>query len=127
MSDRVALNGRSTFDERTCDRNTHEPFLNCTQSCLAPKLPVFESRHMYERSRKRASLTITHNNQTTYQTIHFKHNNTNTWAKTVPGYIQTGSHQLPGPQAGLLLPVKFYMAGTQASLPGSPVSQASEE
>ena len=42
-------------------------------------------------------------------------------------YIQTGSHQLPGPQAGLLLPVKFYVAGTQASLPGSPVSQESEE
>ena len=42
-------------------------------------------------------------------------------------YIQTGSHQLPGPQAGLLLPVKFYMAGTQASLPGSPVSQETEE
>ena len=40
--------------------------------------------------------------------------------------IQTGSHQLPGPQAGLLLPVKFYMAGTQASLPGSPVSQESD-
>ena len=41
--------------------------------------------------------------------------------------IQTGSHQLPGPQAGLLLPVKFYIAGTQASLPGSPVSLESEE
>ena len=41
--------------------------------------------------------------------------------------IQTGSHQLPGPQAGLLLPVKFHMAGTQASLPGSPVSQESKE
>ena len=34
-----------------------------------------------------------------------------------------GSHQLPGPQAGLVLPVKFYTAGTQASLPGSPESQ----
>ena len=38
-----------------------------------------------------------------------------------------GSHQLPGPQAGLPLPVKFYVAGTQASLPGTPVSQESEE
>ena len=82
---------------------------------------------MRERSRKRASLPITHNDQTTYQTIHVKHNNTNTWAKTVPGIIQTVSHQLPGPQAGLLLPVKFYRAGTQASLLGSPVSQESEE
>ena len=82
MSDRVALNGRSTCDERTCDRNMREPFLNRVQAHLAPKLPVFESRRMRECSRKRASLTITHNDQTTYQTIHFKHNNTNTWAKS---------------------------------------------
>ena len=85
MSDRVALNGRSTCDERTCDRNTRKPFLNHAQAHLAPKLTVFESRHMHECSHKRASLTITHNDQTTYQTIHFKHNNTNTWVKTVPG------------------------------------------
>ena len=126
MSDRVALNGRSTCDERTCDRNTREPFLNRVQARLAPKPLVFESRRMRERSRKCASLTITHNDQTTYQTIHFKHNNTNTWAKAVPGINSKGSHQLPGPQAGLLLPVKFYVAGTQASLPGSLVSQESE-
>ena len=73
MRDRVALNGRSTCDERTCDRNTREPFLNRAQAHLAPKPPVFESRRMCERSRKCASLTITHNDQTTYQTIHFKH------------------------------------------------------
>ena len=66
MSDRVALNGRSTCDERTCDRNTREPFLNCAQARLAPKPP------------------------TTYQTIHFKHNNTNTWAKRVPGINSNG-------------------------------------
>ena len=90
MSDRVALNGRSTCDERTYDQNMREPFLNRVQACLAPKLPVFESRHMRERSHKRASLTITHNDQTTYQTIHFKHNNTNTWAKTVPGINSNG-------------------------------------
>ena len=52
----------------------HKPFLNCAQACLAPKPPVFESRRMSERSRKHASLTIMHSNQTTYQTIHFKHN-----------------------------------------------------
>ena len=85
MRDRVALNGRGT-----CDRNTREPFLNRAQAHLAPKPPVFESRRMRERSRKRASLTITHNDQTTYQTIHFKHNNTNTWAKTVPGINSNG-------------------------------------
>ena len=81
----VALNGRRTCDERTCDRNTHEPFLNCAQARLAPKQPVLELRRMHERYRKRTSLRITHNDQTTYQTIHFKHNNTNTWAKTVLG------------------------------------------
>ena len=85
MSDRVALNGRSTCDGRTCDRNMREPFLNRTQACLAPKPPVFESQRMQERSRKCTSLAITHYDQTTYQTIHFKHNNTNTWAKIVPG------------------------------------------
>ena len=62
---------------------------NRAQGCLALKPTVFESRRMNERSCKRASLTIslmiTHNDQTTYQTIHFKHNNTNTWAKTVSG------------------------------------------
>ena len=38
-----------------------------------------------------------------------------------------GPHQLPGQQAGLLLPAKFYVAGTQASLPSSHVSQEIEE
>ena len=85
MSDRVALNGRSTCDECTRDQNMCEPFLNRAQAHLAPKLPIFESRCMHGRSRKRASLTITHNNQTTYQTIHFKHNNNITWTKTVLG------------------------------------------
>ena len=65
MSDRVALNGRSTCDEHTCDRNTHEPFLNCMQARLAPKPPLFESQRMRERSCKRASLMIMHNDQTT--------------------------------------------------------------
>ena len=85
MSDRVALNRQSTCDECTCDRNTHQLFLNRAQACLAPKLPLFESRRMRERSHKRASLMITHNDQTTYQTTHIKHNNNNTWSKTVLG------------------------------------------
>ena len=85
MSNLVALSGRSTCNERTCDRNTHEPFLNRTQARLAPKPPILESRHMCERSRKFSSLTITHNNQTIYQTIHFKHNNNITWTRTVLG------------------------------------------
>ena len=85
MSDRVALDERSTCDERTCDRNTREPFLNRAQAHLAPKPPVFESRRMRERFRKRASLTISRNNQNIYQTIHFKHNNNITWTRTVLG------------------------------------------
>ena len=85
MSDRVALIGQSTCDERMCDPNTHEPFLNRAQARLAPKLPIFELRSMRERSRKRASLTITHNDQTTYQTMHFKHNNNITWTRTLLG------------------------------------------
>ena len=80
MSDRVALNGRST-----CDRNTHEPFPNHAQAHLAPKPPTFESRRICEHSRKHTNLTTTHNNQTTYQTIHFKHNNNITWTRKVLG------------------------------------------
>ena len=85
MSDRVALDGRSTCDEHTCDRNVHELFLNRAQACLVPKLSVFELRHACERSHKCASLAIMHNDQTTYQTVHFKHNNSIAWAKTVLG------------------------------------------
>ena len=85
MSDRVAHDERSMCDECTCDRNTREPFLNRAQARLAPKPPVFESQRMRERSCKRASLMITRNDQTTYQTIHFKHNNNITWTRTVLG------------------------------------------
>ena len=85
MSDRVALNGRSTCSEHTRNQNMCELFLNCAQACLAPKPPVFELQRMCERSCKCASLTITHNDQTTYQTIHFKDNHNITWTKTVLG------------------------------------------
>ena len=60
VSDRVALNGRSTCEERTSDRKMRKPFLNHVQAHLAPKPPVFELRRMRERSLQRASLTITH-------------------------------------------------------------------
>ena len=77
---------RAKHVRRTYMRSKHaRTVFELRAICLAPKLPVFESRRMRERSRKLTSLTITHNDQTTYQTIHFKHNNTNTWAKTVPG------------------------------------------
>ena len=52
MSDRVALNGRSTCNKHMCDRNTCKPFLNCMQAHLAPKPPVFELQRMRERSCK---------------------------------------------------------------------------
>ena len=85
LSDRVAHDGRSTCDECMCYRNAHEPFLNHMQACLAPKPHVFELQRMCKRSCKCASLAITHNNQTTNQTIHFKHNNSITWAEAVLG------------------------------------------
>ena len=98
MSDLVALNGRSTCYERTCDRNTREPFLNRAQARLAPRPPIFESRRMREHSRKRASLTITHNDQITYQTIHCCNHSqeaTNRATRTTmfsqpPSYEETG-------------------------------------
>ena len=74
-----------------CDRNDRKPHLNHVQAHLVPKPPVFESRHACERSCKRISLVIMHNNQTTYQTIHFKHNNNITWAKTV---LENNSNQM---------------------------------
>ena len=67
------------------DQKAREPFLNCAQAHLVTKLPVFESQRMCERSRKRARLTIMHNDQTSYQTIHFIHNNNITWTRTVLG------------------------------------------
>ena len=85
MSDLVALNGRSTCNERTRDRNMCKPFLNCAEAHLAPNPPIFELRRMRKCPRKHASLTIRHNDQTIYQTIHFKHNNNITWTKTVLG------------------------------------------
>ena len=85
MSDLDARDGRSTCNERMRDRNAREPFLNRVQPRLLPKLPVFESRRIPKRSCKRTSLMITHNDQTTYQTIHFKHNNNTTWTKNSPG------------------------------------------
>ena len=60
-------------------------FWNHVQAHLAPKLPFFESHHVREYSCKCASLAITYNDKTTYQTIHLKHNNSITWAKTVLG------------------------------------------
>ena len=123
MSDRVVLNGRSTCDERTCDRNTRELFLNRAQARLAPKPPVFESRHMRERSRKRASLTITHNDQTTIKlyisnTTTILHGQEQSWET-----IQIRCDQLTGPHGSCQILRCWYTSET----PCSPVSQKSEE
>ena len=45
MSDQVILDGGSTCDECTCDRNMHKPFLKCTQTHLVPRVPVFKLWH----------------------------------------------------------------------------------
>ena len=58
--------------------------------------------------------------------IHHKRGVTEVWHMAL-FWVSYGRCTMPGSQAGLLLPVKFYMAGTQASLTGSPVSQESEE
>ena len=117
MCDLVTLNGRSTCNECTRNRNTHKPFLSPAQACLAPKQPVFESRCMHERSHKRTSLTITHNDETTYQTIHFKHNNNITWTKTVLEIIQIRCDQLTGPHGSC----KILRCWYKSQPPCSPV------
>ena len=121
MSDRVGLNGRSTCDERTCDRNTHDPFLNHAQARLAPKPPIFELRRMRERSHKRPSLTITHNDQTTYQlyisnTTTILHGQEQSWET-----IQIRCDQLTGPHGSCQILRCWYTSET----PCSPVSQKS--
>ena len=83
MSDQVALNGQSTCNKHTCDQNMRKMFLNCAQAHLVPKLPILESQCVCKRSRKRTRLRIMRNDQTAYQSIHFKHNNNITWTKTV--------------------------------------------
>ena len=42
MSDRVALDGRSTCDKCLCGQNACKPFLKHIQAHLAPQAPDFE-------------------------------------------------------------------------------------
>ena len=122
MSERVALSGRSMCDERTCDRNTREPFLNLVQARLAPKPPIFEARRMREHSHKCASLTII----TTKLSIKLYISNTTTilhgqeesWET-----IQIRCDQLTGPHRSCQILRCSYTSET----PCSPVSQKSEE
>ena len=124
MSDRVELNGRSTCDECMCNGNMYKLFLNCSQAHLAPKPPVFESRRMHECSCKHANLMITHNDQATNQTIHFKHNNNITWTKKQSWEtIQIRCDQLTEPHGSCQILRCWYTSEP----PHSPVSQKSEE
>ena len=112
-------------NEHMCNQNTCEPFLNRVQAHLVPKPPVFESRRMCECSHKRASLMITHNDQTTYQTVNFKHNNNITWAKTKQSWetIQIRCDQLTGPHGSCQILCCWY----KGQPPCSPLSLKSEE
>ena len=124
MSDRVALNGRSTCDECMRDRNTREPFLNRAQACLAPKPPVFELRCMCEHSCKHTSLT--RSRITTKLPIKLYISNTTTilhgqeqsWET-----IQIKCDQLTGPHGSCQILHCWYTSEP----PCSPVSQKSEE
>ena len=80
------------------------------------------SQHMHKHSCECVYPTTMHSDQTTYQTIHFKHNNSIAWAKEILAKIQTTCDRLTGPQTGLVIPVDFYRAGTQASCPTSQVT-----
>ena len=77
------------------------------------------SQHVHEHTHEHVSPMTMHNDQTTYQTIHFEHNNSITLAKAILAQIQTRCDQLSRPQTGLVIPVDFYIAGTQASSPVS--------
>ena len=123
MGDRVVLDGRSTCDERTHDRNTRKPVWHVCEPVWRLERPFLNHDVHDERANRRTE----HGYRPTYQTEHFKHIPVVVHMKIKSRIIRTRSLQLPGLQAGLLLHVKFYMVGAQASLPGSPVSQESEE
>ena len=66
MSDRVALDGRSTHDECTCNQNMCEPFLKHMQALSACFLN-------HDTCNERANQRTKHGDRATYQTEHFKH------------------------------------------------------
>ena len=123
MSDQVAINRQSTCDKHTCDRNMHKTFLSCAEARWAPKLPIFESQCVCKRAREHARLTIMYNNQATYQTIHFKHNNNITWTKQSWDTIHIRCDQLTGPHGFCQILRCWY----KSQPPCSPVSPKSEE
>ena len=120
MSDRVALNGRSTCDECTCDRNTRELFLNRAQAHLAPYLnrdtcvnvpvsaPASQSRITTKLPIKlyiSNTTTIFHGQEQSWETI------------------QIRCDQLTGPHGSCQILRCWYTSET----PCSPVSQKSGE
>ena len=108
MSDRVALGGQSTRNEHMCDRNACEAIWRIRE-------PVWRLEHPFSNHDERdkcANRRFEYGNRSRYQTEHFKHIPVVLHMKIKSWIILTRSHQLPGPQAGLLLPVKFYMVCT---------------
>ena len=91
----------------------------CAIWFLAHQVSMTSLQNAHERSHECPSHMTMHNNQTTSQTIHFEHNNSIIWAKAILARIQTRCDQLSGPQTGMIIPVDFYIAGTQASSPAS--------
>ena len=99
-----------------------ELFLNHMQAHLAPKLPVFELQCMRERSRKRASLTITHMTKLPIKlyisnTTTILHGQKQSWET-----IQIRCDQLTGPHGSCQILCCWYTSEP----PWSPVSQKSE-
>ena len=105
-----------THDEHMDVQNTHDECTNCQNAydefmnSLNP-----HTTHSNDQSNERTSNMTMNNNQTTHETIHFKCNNSITWAKAILAKIQTRCDQLSGPQTGLVIAVNLYIAGTQAS------------
>ena len=114
MSDRVALNGRNTSNERMHDRNMHELFLNCAQAHLAPKPPVFELRPA-SRSCIMTKLPIKLYISNTTTILHGQEQSWET--------IQIRCDQLTGPHGSCQILRCWYTSEPPCSL----VSQKSEE
>ena len=123
MGDLVALNERSTCDERTCDRNTHEPFLNRAQAVWRLNRPYLNrdlcvnvpASALASRSRVTTKLPI---NLYISNTTTILHGQEQSWET-----IQIRCDQLTGPHGSCQILRCWYTSET----PCSPVSQKSGE
>ena len=69
MSDRVALDGQSMHDKRTCDRNAYEPISHIREPILRLEHPFLNRDACDERANQNPE----HDNQSTNQIEHFKY------------------------------------------------------